>query len=274
MSVNVDNHKEALLQSLLDEARAEADVLRKELARMRQILMSSRLVMGHELKKPATAISGYLDLVCDDLEQSSTSKTLDYAKKARAECKSLAELNAFFVELLRVDVEEPTVGTRVVNVPALVKEVLNQLPERLNARARVELRTMGEKELTVAFNRDALRLIVANLIENALLYSQSKQPIRVEVEKVPEKRGLGGYDILKLRVADQGVGIPKENLKVICNPFVRLREDVAGGSGLGLTLVRSLVELGGGNLFIRSASGAGTTVHVTLPDNPDVVRTA
>lgn len=266
MSIDTKEHKSAILQNLLDEARAEADVMRRELERFRQIVLSTRLIMGHELKKPATAISGYLDLVCEDLEGSDAATTLSYATKARVECKALSELNVFFLELLRIDTNEIMIGRRVVDVPQLIDEVLDQLPERFNARARVDVRLMGQKEHSITFHRDALKLIVLNLVENALLYSRSTEPIGIEVEKCAEKRGVGGYDILKLRVIDHGVGIPKENLKVIYNPFVRVREDVADGAGLGLTLVRSLVELGEGTVYIRSASGEGTTVHVTLPE--------
>ena len=61
------------------------------------------------------------------------------------------------------------------------------------------------------------------------------------------------------------MNIGEDYLKKIFSPFVRLREDIAKGSGLGLTLVRSLVELNGGEVLIRSAVDKGTTVYVTVP---------
>jgi two-component system sensor histidine kinase VicK len=220
--------------------------------------------MGHEIKKPSTAISGYLDLVCEDLESTNELTTLSYVKKAREECKFLEELTAFYLDLLKVDSEEDSVGRKEVDVAALVMDVINRLPARLSARERIKLRVLNEIGY-IGFNPDALRLIMINLMENSLIYSQKNTPVRVEIERFQEKRGLQQGNYLRIRVKDDGVGIPENYLKKIFSPFVRLREDIAEGSGLGLTLVRSLVELNGGEVFIRSAQGKGTTVYLSVP---------
>jgi two-component system phosphate regulon sensor histidine kinase PhoR len=252
------------METLLTEARAEADSLRKRVKRLEKIILSTRLIMGHEIKKPTTAIGGYLDLAAEDLESTEELATLAYVKKAREECKYLAELTEFYLELLKVDAEDDYLGREAVDIATLILEVIDQMPPETKARERVKLRVRDQVG-PVEFDPDALRLIFVNLIENALLYSQKNTPVRVEVEQLSEKRGLreGGY--ICVRVKDDGVGIPKEYLKKIFNPFVRLREDIAEGSGLGLTLARSLAELNGGEVSIRSAPGAGTTVYLTIP---------
>jgi signal transduction histidine kinase len=253
-----------VLENLLTEARSQADNLRKRVTRLEKIILSTRLIMGHEIKKPTTAIGGYLDLVCDDLELAGELPTLVYARKARDECKLLEELNSFYLELLKVDSTDEFIGRSPVDVASLIAEIAGHLPPRLDARQRLTVNVSPAVGL-VETDPNALKLIMLNLIENALIYSRKSTPVRVEVERQPEKRAMRSGNLLKIRVKDDGVGIPEEYLKKIFNPFTRLRDDLAEGSGLGLTLVRSLVELNGGEVLVRSMSGKGTTVHLTIP---------
>jgi len=265
MATKTEDEKALVLEQLLGDARREADALRGKLQHYERIIASTRLIMGHELKKPSTAISGYLDLVSEDLEKDGSLEVLNWVEKARAECKLLNELNAFYVELLKVDGDgADSVGTPTIDVESLIREIVDEFPGKFDAKNRVQV-WVDDEVKPVSFNHDAFKLIVTNLIENALIYSQVRTPVRVEVEEASEKRGMRGGRLIKIRVADDGVGIPESYLKRIFSPFVRLREDIAEGSGLGLTLVRSLVELFSGEVYIRSGNGSGTTVHVTLP---------
>ena len=249
-------------------AREEAERQRERADRFEKIILATRLIMGHELKRPTTAISGYLDLVCDDLDGADDLATLAYARKAREECRLLDDLNTFYLDLLAVDTGEETLGSAPVDVAALIADVVGHLPSRLDARERVKINVAPAAGL-VGVESSALKLILLNLIENSLLYSQKNTPVRVEVSRVGGEVGAQGGNRIKFRVKDDGVGIPEEYLHKIFSPFVRLREDIAEGSGLGLTLVRSLVELYNGEVVIRSALGKGTTVHLTLPGDPN-----
>jgi signal transduction histidine kinase len=264
MDTKTTDDKAQILERLLGEARREADKSRRRIKRLEKIILSTRLIMGHELKKPTTAIAGYLDLVCDDLDEAGDLATLAYAQKARAECELLEELNSFYLELLKVDTDDDMLGRSPVDVAALIAEVVGHFPSKLDARQRVSI-NVAPGAGTVEINSNALKLIMLNLIENSLLYSQKNTPVRVEVERLEEKRGMQGGKVVRFRVKDDGIGIPEVYLKKIFCPFVRLREDIAEGSGLGLTLVRSLVELNDGEVLIRSSLNKGTTVYVTVP---------
>jgi two-component system phosphate regulon sensor histidine kinase PhoR len=268
METKTTDNKTQVLEKLLNEARTEADACRKRMKRLEKIILSTRLIMGHELKKPTTAIAGYLDLVCEDLDESGELTTLAYAHKARNECELLKELNSFYLELLKVDECDDLLGRAPVDIAAMIADVVGHIPSKLDAQRRVSI-NVAPGAGRVDINLNALKLIVLNLIENALLYSQKDTPVRVLVERLEEKRGMQGGKFIRFRVKDDGVGIPEEYLKKIFSPFVRLRDDVAEGSGLGLTLVRSLVELNDGEVIIRSALGKGTTVYVTIPSLVD-----
>ncbi len=268
MPTQITHERTALLEALLGEARAEADALRRRLEHYERIVSSTRMIMGHELKKPTTAIAGYLDLVREDLERSGARSTLAWLEKARAEVDLLDQLNEFYLDLLRVDDDEPRVGREEVDVRTLLDGVVDGLAPELHAEARVDA-WVDRGVHRVPCNANALRLVVMNLVENALRYSPPESPVRVEVERATDRRGIGRRPILRVRVIDEGEGIPADQVERVFAPFVRLRDDVEGGAGLGLTLVRSLVEMLEGEVTVRSRPGRGTTVHVTLPLDED-----
>lgn len=265
MDIRTVEDRTATLELLLNEARIEANQLRSRIERYRRIIASTRLVMGHELKKPVTAISGYLELACEDVEKACLVEAHTLMGKARAECELLVELNEFYLELLKVDGASGTPVIERVHVEEVMNDVLDHAGS--NARARVRVNFVDSLP-RVALNRNALKLILMNVIENALKYSPEDSVVRVEAEVSRDLRGGSDGELLKLRVSDQGHGISAEDLKRVFRPFVRLADDDIEGSGLGLTLVRSLVDMCDGDVSVRSEPDQGTTVFVTLPLRP------
>jgi len=263
MRALTETDSSGVLLKLLNDARLEADQLRARLERNERILLSTRLLMGHELKRPATAIEGYLDLALELSNGTGEPEVLEAVNKARKECKLLDELSAFYLHLLKVDEKRSAGRVELVDLKKCLAETMARLPLNLEAGKRVSSAVPPEAA-EFPTSPDALGVILLNLIENALRYSEGA--VEVRVERSPDKRGAAAADLLKIRVADRGCGIPQESIKRVFRPFVRLHDEVTQGSGLGLTLVRSLVELQGGSVFIESAEGRGTTVHITLPE--------
>jgi len=267
MPVKVENEKTQVLERLLAEARTEADELRAKVARYEKILVSTRLIMGHEIKKPAIAINGYLDLVAEDLENRQQHESLEFVNKALDECQLLNDLNDYFIELLRANRPTDTVGSETVDIERLFRETAMHVRAQLGTERAIDV-AVDLADTRVAVDAGALKLVVMNLLENAIKYSQVESPVKLEVESGVDRRGRSEHPLLKIRVVDDGVGIPPRYVSRVFEPFVRLRSDGVAGSGLGLTLVRSLVELNGGEVSISSTVGQGTTVHVTLPIAP------
>jgi signal transduction histidine kinase len=223
--------------------------------------------MGHELKKPVTAISGYLELALDDVRGAGLNDAVRLIEKARAECELLSELNDFYLALLQVDNASGTPGIERIDFENVVAEVLEHIPAVLDPRTRVRINVVDSLP-QVAVNRNALRLVMMNVLENALKYSPDGSVVRVEAEVSRDLRGGTDGELLKLRVSDEGSGISAEDLKRVFRPFVRLADERIEGAGLGLTLVRSLVDMCDGDVSVRSEPGRGTTVFVTLPLRP------
>lgn len=264
MDIRTADDRAATVEALLNEARIEANTLRLRLDRYRRLIASTRLIMGHELKKPTTAIAGYLELAREDVAKAGLRDALAYIDKARAECDLLSELNAFYLELLKVDGGNGDAVAQKVDVAEVVDDAVGQIPDALRPSTRVKIHIAGTLP-PATMNRNALKLIVLNLLENGLHYSPGNTIVRLDAEVSKDMRGVSEDDLLKIRVTDEGKGIAPADIKRIFMPFVRLDETGVNGSGLGLTLVRSLVDMCGGEVSIRSEQGKGTTVFVTLP---------
>jgi len=267
MDIRTVEDKTATLEALLNEARIEANELRARIERYRQIMASTRLVMGHELKKPAVAINGYLELAGEDVDRAGLADAARLIHKARMECDLLCELNEFYLELLRVDNATGTPRTERVDVEEILHEVIEHATGDLGAGERVRVNIVDSLP-PVPINRNALKLILLNVVENALKYSPAGSAVRVEAEVSRDLRGSSDGELLKLRISDTGSGIAPDDLKRVFRPFVRLDATRVAGSGLGLTLVRSLVDMCDGDVSVRSDPGQGTTVFVTLPLQP------
>jgi len=264
MDIRTSEDKTAVLEALLNEARIEANQLRQRLEFYRRVIASTRLVMGHEFKKPTTAISGYLELAHEDVDKAGLREALAFIDKARTECALLNELNAFYLDLLKVDGGSGEPAAEAVDLLETIVDAIEQTPEGLGAKERVRI-AVADRFPRVLLNRYAIKLIVLNLLENALKYSPEGSPVRIEAETSRDKRGAGDGELLKLRVINAGAGIAPDDVKRIFMPFVRLDADKIEGTGLGLTLVRNLVDMCEGEVSIRSEPGKGTTVYVTLP---------
>lgn len=264
MDIRTAEDKTAVLEALLNEARIEANQLRQRLEFYRRIIASTRLVMGHEFKKPTTAMSGYLELAKEDVEKAGLDEALAFIEKARVECALLNDLNAFYLDLLKVDGGSGEPATESVDLLETVVDAIEQTPEKLRAKERVRI-AVADRFPRIRLNRYAVKLIVLNLLENALKYSPEGSQVRIEAETSRDKRGAGDRELMKLRVIDFGDGVPDEDVKRIFMPFVRLDSSKVEGTGLGLTLVRNLVDMCEGEVSIRSERGQGTTVYVTLP---------
>lgn len=264
MDIRTADDRAATVEALLNDARIEANNLRLRLEQYRRIIASTRLIMGHELKKPTSAISGYLELAREDAQGAGLQEALEFIDKARHECDLLCELNAFYLDLLRVDGGSGEPCNDRLDIAETIREAVGQIPE--NLRANTRLKASVPADLPAAtMNRNALKLIVLNLLENALNYSPEERIVRLEAEVSKDMRGVSQGDLIKIRVTDEGRGIAADDIRRIFRPFVRLDEGHVEGSGLGLTLVHSLVDMCGGEVSIKSEVGKGTTVYVTLP---------
>jgi len=217
----------------------------------------------HELKTPIASIRLYLE----------TLQTRDVDETRRKEFYSvmLTDTNRLLhtveqvLQAGRTGQRRRRIDRSVVDLGAIVQECLQPLQPQLSqthGTIQYSERLVDDARPLVLGDHDELRVAVSNLFDNAVKYSPAPPRVSVEVATFDEKR-------LAVRVTDSGIGIPSGQLKSVFKRFYRIRARVMSqvkGSGLGLFIVRSVVERHGGRVFAESAGeGMGSTFTIVLP---------
>jgi signal transduction histidine kinase len=227
--------------------------VRGELAAMKTDFVAA---VTHELKTPLALIK----LVGDTLEKgryTSSDTIREYATILSQEERRLSHLVENLITYSRLSELDPMSRAEAVDVAEVVDDALEPFRPRLAALGFTEDVSVAHDLPQVRADRVAMAQAFANLIDNAIKYSPDERRLRVagEVE--------GKY--VRLSFSDRGRGIPAEEIPRVFDRFYRGRSAGEFGSGLGLSIVRRIVEQHGGTVAISSLPGEGTQVVVSLP---------
>jgi heavy metal sensor kinase len=208
---------------------------------------------SHELRNPLTVVRTNLDLLELDLPSEERQASL---REARQEVERMSRLVADLLFLTETDTWESIAHARV-DLAEVVRAVVRRAPMLPDG---LHLRLALTESCTVMGDRDRIRQLLANLIENAIRYT----PPPGEIVVALGRRG----DQAELSVRDSGIGIAPEHHARIFERFYRVdpaRTRSLGGSGLGLAIVRQIAEAHGGTVRLVSAPGQGSQFSVRLP---------
>ena len=211
---------------------------------------------SHELKTPLASIK----LLSDSILQNEMDA--DTMREFVADIGSEAErLNRMSQKLLMLSRREDSAGPEheVVDVGDVVSRVFRMLVPLADDR-QIDLTGSWKRGCTVLSMEDDVYQIIFNLVENGIKYNQPQGSVHVSLEKTAED--------VTISVEDTGFGIPEEALGHIFERFYRVdkaRSRQAGGSGLGLSIVRELVQRNSGSIGVRSEVGKGTRFMVVFP---------
>ncbi|WP_205323692.1 cell wall metabolism sensor histidine kinase WalK [Glycomyces sp. YM15] len=219
--------------------------------RLRQFVADA----GHELRTPLTAIGGYVQLYQSGATP--PGEKLDRAmSRIGSENARLAKLVDDLMVLSRLD-EEVGGDRELVELTQLARDAVDDA-EVADATHPISL--TARQPLTVVANEGQLRQVLVNLLTNARVHTPRGTAIDVSVAE------NAGWAVL--RVADHGPGIPAEHRRKVFDRFYRAdpsRSRATGGSGLGLSIVSSIVVAHGGQIRLDSEPGEGTAIEVRLP---------
>lgn len=237
----------------------------RELDKLRSAFVS---IVSHELRTPMTAIRGYVDNMLDGLTGPLTDKQSHYLNRVKFNADRLTHMIAELLDLSRIEAGRVEVHWSSVNLTELVEEVVDDLRRPASEKGiAIETRSVGST-LVVRADRDKLGQILTNLVGNASKFTPRGGRITVETSLVEPEQ-------VQISVTDTGCGIPPDELPKVFERFFRggAVPPEARGAGLGLSIVKSLVELHRGRVSVESRVGEGTTFFVTLPINqPDQPR--
>ncbi|MFN2462651.1 MAG: ATP-binding protein [Candidatus Dormibacteria bacterium] len=240
----------------------EALVRMEEISQMKSDFLKT---VSHELRTPLTVLSGYVEMMKDgSLGEVPASWTKPMSQLER----KVDELNRLVHMMLEASrAEGPTlrVNLEEFDVRGAVNHVVESMQADAERADHVIRSRLPEAELRATADRDKLLVVLRNLVENAVKYSPGAR--EVDVDLVAEPSGV------VIRVADRGMGIPDAEKAHVFEQFHRIDSPATasiGGSGLGLFIVRQLVEVQGGQIEVDDREGGGTVFSVRLPVNPTV----
>jgi signal transduction histidine kinase len=210
-------------------------------------------VLAHDIKGPLTSIGGFAELLEDGALDGAAAT--DAARMIRANAQQLATLTDHVLTLSRIEYGELEIAEDRIDLVDLVRSVVQaSLTERaINVHAAVET-------AFVRGDADRLRQVFENLLRNAIKYSPPDKPIDVTIDS--------DGDTVRVGVRDYGMGIPPEDLPRLFRRFARAsnaRRAKIAGTGIGLFIVKMLVERHCGRVDVESTPGEGSLFTVTLP---------
>lgn len=231
-----------------------------DLRRANEVKLGFISRMSHELKTPLTAILGYSELLRDELEAQGNDMGAEGATTIEASGRKLLEIVESILELAKLQSGTVRIRREVFDLGDTIEE---RIPRWLKLGRDREVGLTfrrGTGATVVEGDRARVRQILDALVDNALKFSHEKSEIEIFLSD--------GDDSLRCSIRDRGIGVPAEARQRIFEPFHQVSEKIHldfGGLGIGLALVRDLVDQQGGQVGLESQLDEGSTFWFSLP---------
>ena len=217
--------------------------------------------MSHELRTPLNAIIGFTEMLEARLIGPLSERQIEYVKDIGASGRHLLEVINGILDMSKIEAGTYELSDDVFDIGDLLDEALAFLRLRAERRGVALHKAIAPGLAMLRADRRALLQVMLNLLSNAVSFTDKGGSVTASVSLAP-----GGE--VEIMVADTGVGIDPQQLPHIFEPFQRIdahRSRKHGGSGLGLSICKLIVEHHGGQVTITSRPGAGTSVTIRLP---------
>ena len=252
-----DRTRERNMSRSLEEALAAAESANKA----KSHFLSN---MSHDIRTPMNAIVGFAALLAKDADNAE--KVREYTRKISASSQHLLSLINDVLDMSKIESGKTTLNVAVFHLPELMEELYTILLPQAKAKGQFfEFRTKGRPAERLLGDKLRLNQILINLLSNAIKYTQAGGEIICTVEELP--RTSPQFSKLRFVVADNGMGMSEEFVKIVFDPFAReVNSTTSGiqGTGLGMAITKNLVELMGGVIAVTSRQGEGSVFTVDL----------
>uniref|UniRef100_UPI001E42236F sensor histidine kinase n=1 Tax=Microvirga roseola TaxID=2883126 RepID=UPI001E42236F len=254
-------------QKLEAQAQQLADLAERYLDQKAQAESANRAKseflanMSHELRTPLNAIIGFAEVMQSGIFGAlGSEKYEEYCTDIRSSGEYLLSVINDILDMSRIEAGRTTLTKQQVEVHASIQRALKLVGEQTKAKNLSVTVDVSPEDIEVHADERALHQILVNLLQNATKFTSEGGCITVRTRQAG--------NAVNIYVEDNGIGIPAHALQKLGQPFEQVETEFSKsykGSGLGLAIARSLTELHGGNLRIRSQEGVGTIVLVHLP---------
>lgn len=235
----------------------------------------------HELRTPLTILQGYIEVFDEEVSGSLSKEMRNYMHKMQASAQQLASFVKNILNVARIEENQLFLQLREEDWAHVLSDILDDIELRASVYGKKITCNVDPNLPKVAIDRISIYEVMNNLIENAIKYS-GKNP-NITIKTLQREDGM-----IETTVQDFGIGIPSSTIGNLFEKFYRNHRSRAqyGGTGLGLYLSKSIVTAHGGQIWVHSEEGKGSTFGFTIQpyqqlakshdtqDNKDIVRTA
>lgn len=215
--------------------------------------------VSHELRTPLTTIKNYVETLLNGA-QDDPGVRLRFLEVVDKETDRMVKLVKDLLILSQLDYQETNWLKEESDIVSLVCEVLDQVELECRAKNIYLYNSLPPGDITVLINKDKIRQVLLNLLDNAIKYTPDGGEIKASI--------IIKYNYVWVTVKDTGIGIPGEEVERVFERFFRVdktRSRDSGGTGLGLSIAKQIVEAHGGSIYLKSKLDKGTEVIFSLP---------
>lgn len=247
----------------LGELASAIATLSHDLSRLKKQRNEFLASISHELRTPLTYIKGYADIINRD--DATKEEKKEYIAIIREETEQLTKLVKDLFELAKMDQNQFNINREHVNLRSLIQPVISRITPAFSEK-NIELMMRCPPDIDAFVDPERFQQVLLNILDNARKHSYENSRIMLEADR-NEQDGT-----IQIGISDKGEGIPKEDLPYLFDRLYRVeksRSRQSGGTGLGLTIAKEIIESHGGKIEIYSELGKGTKVVITLPGSEE-----
>jgi signal transduction histidine kinase/CheY-like chemotaxis protein len=215
--------------------------------------------MSHELRTPLNAILGFSELLIDSSRKFPPATARQFLEQIHSSGKHLLGLINDILDLSKIEAGQMELRLQKVSVAEVIAQVASTV-EPLAARKLINIDAEAENAGQILADESKVRQMILNLVSNAIKFSPEGARVTIRAARVADR--------LEIAVADNGIGVAKDDLPLLFKEFQQIDSGVnrkQQGTGLGLILTRSFAILHGGDVRVQSELGAGSTFTIDLP---------
>lgn len=235
-----------------------AQVIRSRLEHQGSMLLYFLSIISHELRAPLAAVENYLQVMLSGYAGPLNDDQRTMLERSVLRLTETSELITGVLDLARMHPEQIQQGFEPVDLPEVLTEAVEDVQLRMKQRGIRLEQDVPESLPTLVAAHGRLRQVVSNLLSNAVKFSPERSRVQLVVRPQADK--------VRIEVIDEGVGIPQDELDNIFLAFYRIRDTAAtAGLGLGLSIVKRIVDAHHGQVSVTSELNKGSTFTVCLP---------